>query len=97
MYSYSYSDVYHIVKANYIESNNSLNEEYHQSINTLFYFGAGWKIDQNNETIWSAISLYASFVYFQFNLTDFSLIGSKYKSTDFSSPGLEVDVGEGIV
>ena len=85
LYNYRYSNTYHIVKADYNESNGSsysLNEQYHQTINANTYFGSASSLGENYDTIWHAVSFQTSAIYFQYNLTDFSLIGNKYLSSN---------------
>ena len=59
-------------------------------------------ISEDNETIWHVVSieqdsLYNN-VYFQFNSTNFSIIGSKHISTwDLDRFGVGIEAAEGIV
>ena len=80
---YSYREysthIHHIVKANFIGSGGSsysLNEVYHQTIPGDSTFGASSCLGENNETLWFAVNM-GYVIYFQYNSTNFSLIGSK--------------------
>ena len=102
-YSYKIegSSLHHLVKANYIltsGSTYSLNEEYHQTMNGNSQYGAISCLDHTNETIWHAVNMDLYIVYFQYNLTDYSLIGNKYVSSQaISTFGLHMEVAEGII
>ena len=102
-YSYSLLSspyTYHLVHANYSESAGSyyLNEQYHQTINERSIYNSASNLGENNNTIWHAINFWTKVVYFQLNLTNFSLIGSKrvYLLGSGFYAHLRMDVGEGI-
>ena len=61
-------------------------------------YGAISCLDHTNETIWHAVNMDLYIVYFQYNLTDYSLIGNKYVSSQaISTFGLHMEVAEGII
>ena len=93
------SSIYHIVKANYIESDSSLNEEYHQSVSLSNHSFSGSSLGENNDTIWHVFSTYSNVIYFQYNLTDFSTIGANrfISSTGEYSWKADIGVGQGMV
>ena len=81
-----------------MESNNSLNERNHQTINLDTSYQTALSLGENDETIWLAISSSMYILYFQYDLTNFSLIGNKYISSEtISNNGLKMEVSEGIV
>ena len=81
-----------------MESNNSLNELNHQTINLDTSYQTALSLGENDETIWLAISSSMYILYFQYDLTNFSLIGNKYISSEtISNNGLKMEVSEGIV
>ena len=94
------SNQHHIVKARYAnisESSFSLNEEYHQSLNGQIRFEA-FCLSENNETIWHVANIDGGVVYFQYYLTNFSLVGSKYASNgSFYANGFKVIESGGIL
>ena len=99
MYHYERRDnqTTHLMKAIYTDD--SLTENYHQSMaiwNNYADF-AICQLDEDRETVWHAISI-NNLVYFQHNLTDMSLIGSKYASSQVLRAHLiAMDVINGIV
>ena len=71
--------MHHIAKANFIETSESmlsLNEIHHQTINSISIYGAASCLGSNNETLWHTVNFYGNFVYFNYNLTGFSIIGN---------------------
>ena len=96
------SSLHHLVKANYILTNGStysLNEEYHQAMNGSSQWNAASLLDHNNETIWHAVNMNYYIVYFQYNLTDYSLIRNKYVASQALTyyDGLHMEIAEGII
>ena len=102
---YSYkarsSNIHHLVKANFTQTNESsysLNEVYHQTIPGDSTDGSISKMSVDNQTLWHAVNLNHYVTYFQYNLTDFSLIGFSYRlSYTISRYGLEMEVSQEIV
>ena len=100
LYSYKIEslNLHHIVKASYNQSTNALNEDYHQTISGESRYGAVSRLGDNGETVWHVANIGGSIVYFQYNLTGYTLIGNKYIISQLSyDDGLDMDVAEGIV
>ena len=99
LYSYG-SNLTHLVKARYIqlnESHSSFNEEYHQTLSVGRYYLSS-KLDDNEETIWFVFFTDYRINYFQYNATSFSLIGSRYTlSAKTGNSTLSMDVAGEIV
>ena len=93
--------MHHIAKANFIETSESmlsLNEVHHQTINSISIYGAAYSLGSNNETLWHTVNFLGNFVYFNYNLTGFSIIGNKYvASASISGFRLNLEVSEGKV
>ena len=72
-----------------------LKEDFHQTLGENYYHSAASRLDfNNNQTMWHAVDV----TYFQFNLTDFSLIGNKYVANKKAKgDGLDMEVSDGIV
>ena len=104
-YSYTTEDnppyrYYHVVHAKYKKPRNksidTLKELYHQSVKLASNLIS--TVDENTETIWSAFRTFSPITihYFQYNITDHTLIGSNYTyhSNDYH---LEMHVAGEIV
>ena len=76
----STNSLFHFYYVSFVTNSLYAHEQYHQ---TMPYSGGSMfavvTMDGNEETIWHAVSI-SDIVYFQHNLTDFSLIGSKYST-----------------
>ena len=78
---YHYRDTdYHFAKATFNSTNNKMQDNYHETMAgpDCFYCALA-RVDEAIETIWHVVGN-SDIVYYQHNLTDFSIIGSKYAS-----------------
>ena len=98
VYSYSLGSC-HLVKARYIQSNEShysLNEEYHQVFSARFDFVIS-RFGENYETIWFLFEKYGEVNLFQYNATSFSLIGTKFTLFISTENLINMDVAGEII
>ena len=98
----SSSELHHAIKASYIEESGPsyfLNEDYHQTISGYYARNSISSLGTDGESIWHAINIDYYALYFQYNLTDFSLIGNKHVSSQagVNGRGMDIDVSDGIV
>ena len=91
---------FHFYFVSFVTNNVDANELYHQ---TMGFSGGNMfavvTLDENEETLWHAVSI-SDIVYFQHNLTDFSLIGSKYSTghtTESSYRVISISEMDGVV
>ena len=74
------NNLFHFIKSRLNRTSNQIVEEYHQTMNGPTGVNPAMsKVDESNATIWHAVAN-GDIVYFQHNLTDFSLIGSQYEN-----------------
>ena len=83
-FSMAQSRTYHLIKASFNMSNNVYTEHFHQSLSTGSYSDSVKAVvDEAGDTIWIGFESSDYTVgYSQYNLTDFSLIGSRYSIND---------------
>ena len=89
----------HLVKARYIQSNEShysLNEEYHQVFSARHDLVIS-RFGENNETIWFLFEKYGEVNLFQYNATSFSLIGTKFTLFISTDNLINMDVAGEII
>ena len=95
------SDIHHLAKANFIEEDATtfwLNETYHITIDGDSTHGSVSRLSHDITTLWHAVNLDTYISYFQLNLTDNSIIGSKNDQTNaITSNGLSMEVSQEVV
>ena len=95
------SSTHHLVKASFNQGTNpdfSLNETYHQTIDGDSTLGSISRLSHDDQSLWHAVNLDTYISYFQLNLTDNSIIGSKNDQTNaITSNGLSMEVSQEVV
>ena len=101
---YSYretgSDLHHLAKADFSEDSGtySLTETHHKTIAGDSTLGSISRLSHDDESLWHAVNLGTFVTYFQFNLTDLTLLGSKQDGNNaITSSGLSMEVYEEVV
>ena len=95
------SSTHHLVIANFTQSDATtfwLNETYHATISKNSTHGSVSRLSHDITTLWHAVNLDTYISYFQLNLTDNSIIGSKNDQTNaITSNGLSMEVSQEVV
>ena len=95
------SSIHHLVKANFSQADDSsflMDEKYHTTIAGNSTYGSVSRLSQDNATIWHAVNLDTYVIYFQLNLSDFSLIGSGHNLThSINNSGIGMEVSQEVV
>ena len=74
------NNLFHFIKSRFSFSSSKIVEQYHLTMNGPTGVNPAMsRVDESNATIWHAVAN-SDIVYFQHNLTDFSLIGSQYEN-----------------
>ena len=95
------SSTHHLVKVSLnpaTDPDYSLNETYHKSISGNSTHGSISRLSHDNETFWHVVNLGNIVTYFQFNVTNFSIIDSGYNiSSPIDNGGLGMEVSQEVV
>ena len=101
---YSYretgSDLHHLAKADFSDNSGtySLTETHHKTIARDSTLGSISRLSSDSTTLWHAVNLDTFVTYFQFDLTDLTLLGSKQDGNNaITSSGLSMEVSQEVV
>ena len=78
--------IIHFLKVTYDMTNNIMTEDYHQTLDASFRLNSlKVALDTDRQRIWQCVENNEKFAYYQQSYVDFSIIGSKYVSSQVSS------------